>query len=844
MLRPASVIRLYVVRLRARIVQELLAVLGIAIGVALMFSALVANASLTGSIEQLTSGIVGQTRYQLAARGGLGLDEQLVDRVRQLPGVDAAAPILEARAVVAGPKGRRSLLLVGGNPQFAELGGSLIDQFTSAEIARQRAIGLPAPIAGEIGVGSFGDEVTVITAAGASRAIVGGRLQEQDIGSLVRSPVMIVPLAYAQELTGLRHQVTRIFVKPQPGADEQVRRELARLAGVRLDVRAADRDVKVFEQAAMPTNQSTALFATFAALIGFLFALSAVLLTTPQRRRFIDDLRMAGQPPKVVAQLMLFDALVVGVVGVVCGLLLGDVLSRNLFGSVPGYLAFAFPIGAQRLVDWQSVAIASGAGLLAAAVAVLLPVRDVFSRRPFSDRAARPGPANERRAIVIGLVALVLAGLVLLASPDAAAPWWGGMVALTVALLCFLPALLAVSARLVRMAGTRVGGPVPFLALSELGSRAARPRTFALAATGAIAVFASVAIGGAHADLQRGLDASATDIDANAAIWATFPGAPNAFATTPFDVAPATVRSLARLPGVRSVDEYRGAFLDVGDRRVWVLAPPSTALSPIPRSQLVSGGLAAATQRLRSGGWIVLSEAIADGYGVGVGDSITLPAPTPIPLRVAALSTNLGWPPGAVVMSAADFERAWGTRTPSALHVSLTRGAEPGAVRRAVAGALGTSLPLTVETMRERERRHYAASREGLSRLTQIAELVLAAAILAMATAMAGVLWQRRPMLAGIKVDGIRQGTLWRALLLESAVLLGTGCFAGAVTGLVGQVMLSRALEAVTGFPVFYSAGALVAVGTLALVMAVALAVLSVPGWLVVRVSPAPGTAD
>jgi putative ABC transport system permease protein len=840
-LRLSTVAHLYRIRLRARIVQEVLALVGIAIGVALMFSALVANSSLTGSVKQLTSGIVGQTRYQVAARGGEGFDQRALERVRALPGVRDAAPVLEARAVVVGPSGRKPVLLVGGDPRFAQIGGPLLRQFTSRDLARQEAIVMPAPIAREIGA-TFGREVEVITGAGLTRTFLAGQLQEPDIGSLVRSPVVLAPLAYAQKLSGLSGRVTRIFVLPRRGADTRVRAALDRLAAGRLNVRQADAEVRVFEQAALPTNQSTALFATFAALIGFLFSASAVLLTVPQRRRFIADLSMAGHPPKVVVQIMLFDALVLGTTGALAGLALGDLLSRSLFSSVPGYLAFAFPIGAQRIIDWQSVALAVTAGFLAAIVAVLAPVREIFAQRPSAQAPSAP-PGYARRLLGVGATCLASAAAVLVTGPDGAVAWWGAMVALTIALLCLLPALFDLSASGLGLLGRRIQSPVPFLALTELGSRAARTRTLALGATGAIAVFASVAIGGARADLQRGLDASASDIDSNAAVWATFPGAPNSFATTSFAVDGVLAR-IERLPGVRAAREYHGGFLDIGQRRVWVLAPPAQAQSPIPPTQLLHGHLKPATQRIRSGGWAVLSEAVADERRVDIGDSIMLPTPVPIRLRVAAVSTNLGWPPGAVVMNPADYARAWGSSAPSALHVSLDRDADPLMVEAAVGRALGARLPLTVETKRERERRHFAASREGLSRLTQISALVLGAAVLAMATAMAGVLWQRRPMLASLKVDGLREGSLWRALLLESGFLLGTGCLAGAVFGLAGQVMLSHALEAVTGFPVFYAAGALIAVATLVLVTAVALAILAVPGWMVVRVRPATGSAD
>ncbi|HEY7933177.1 MAG TPA: hypothetical protein VID48_05060, partial [Solirubrobacteraceae bacterium] len=83
----ANLAHLYVVRLKARIVlvQECFAVLGIAIGVALLFASQVADTSLNGSVRQLTSELVGNMQFQLHARSSSGLDERLVRRVSNLP---------------------------------------------------------------------------------------------------------------------------------------------------------------------------------------------------------------------------------------------------------------------------------------------------------------------------------------------------------------------------------------------------------------------------------------------------------------------------------------------------------------------------------------------------------------------------------------------------------------------------------------------------------------------------------------------------------------------------------------------------------------------------------------
>ena len=58
------------------LIQESLAVLGIAVGVALLFASQVASQSLDGSVRQLTHQLVGSTQYQLDARGPTGFPKR------------------------------------------------------------------------------------------------------------------------------------------------------------------------------------------------------------------------------------------------------------------------------------------------------------------------------------------------------------------------------------------------------------------------------------------------------------------------------------------------------------------------------------------------------------------------------------------------------------------------------------------------------------------------------------------------------------------------------------------------------------------------------------------------
>jgi putative ABC transport system permease protein len=835
----SSILRIYRARLRVRVVlvQELLAVLGLAVGVALLFSSQVASTSLNSSVAQLSRDLVGNMQWQLEARGPRGFSAGVLRTVRAMPGVAEALPVLEEQADVIGPRGRESVELLGSAPRFAHAGGPLLRHFSAEKLEHQQALALPAPVADAIGAESL-LPIEIQVGTHITSTLLGATLQRADIGDLVNSPVAVAPVAYAEQLAGTNGRVTRIFVRAKTGHDREVHSALLGLADGALNVEPADFDSTLFAKAAAPANQAAELFSAISSLVGFMFAFNAILITTQLRRNLIRELRRHGATRWTTLSTLLFDALVLGVLGSALGLLLGDLVSAALSRSNPGYLSYAFPVGSGRVVSWQSIALAVGAGLVAAAVGVLTPLRGELAR-PRRQTADRSRLLEERHAgwigprVATGAACVVATTVILLADPAGAIV---GSVLLAFALLLLLGPLLNVLIRELDRVSQRLSSPATRLAAIELRAPVTHTRSLAIAATGAIAVFGSVAIQGAHRNLQRGLDRTAAEMNRVTDLWVSPAGAANTLGTTAFT--PGDAARLASLSSVRSLATYRGGFLDIGDRRAWMIAPPSSSPWLLPASQLARGSLRLANERLRAGGWAVVSEAIAREHHLRIGQTLRLPAPIPTSFRIAALSTNVGWPPGAVFINSADYARAWGSSAASAYNIDLKPGISLAKGRKAVETALGAHSGLDVQTARQREQQWRASSRQGLSRLSQIALLVLIAAVLAMAGATAAMIWQRRPHLAYLKRQGYRRSVLWRALLYENSLLLAASCTIGAVFGLYGQLLLTHALASVTGFPVVFSIGVPVALWSVALVSLAAASIVAIPGYFAARVTP------
>jgi putative ABC transport system permease protein len=832
--RLSMLVHLYRVRLRSHAVQELLAGSGIAVGVALVLGVLVANTSLTSSAGELVHQVVGSARLQLAARSPEGFDERLAQTVRRLPGVRAAAGVLRESISVAGPRGRQAVQLVGVSPGVVTLGGLGTRDFGPGGFRLAGGLLVSGEVAGATGA-EPGEAVDVLAFGAAHRVGVGAVLGFSPFGALASSPVTIALLSAAQQLTGLKGRLTQVLVEPRRGADRLVASELRGLAAGRLDVLPADNELRLLDQAIRPNDQSTSLFAAISVMVGFLLALNAMLLTVPERRRFVAELRMQGYDWRQILVLLAFQACVLGVTASAAGVLLGELLSHAFFHRIPAYLITAFPIGTQQTLHTGTVLLALGCGVLATVLASLSPVFDLRPSRPtdavFRDRIGGSEALAQRttlRLAFAGISAIVLVSVLVLIAPSLTI--FGG-VALALTTLCVIPSLFTGLARGLQWAAEHVRSSALILVVSEL--RATTTRAVALAGIAGLAVYGSVAIGGARADLTRGLDVNFAEYLRTADVWVTTGG--NDLTTNSFrDEGAAT--AIARSPLVASVRAYQGGFLDVGPRRMWIIGRPPGDNSSIPASQLLHGDGARAGRLLRQGGWATISDGFAGERHLRVGASFLLPTPAgPARLGVAAITTNLGWSPGAIILSSTDYQRYWETQNPSALEVNLRAGVTPAAGRRAVTQALGARHGLGIQTFDERRTQYAADSRQGLQALSEIAALLLIAAALAVASALSAAIWQRRARLASLKIQGYDTAQLWRALVLESTVVLGIGCAVGATAGVLGHALASRWLRLTTGFPAPFAVGYGQVALTLVLLAVIALAVIALPGLAAAR---------
>lgn len=849
LLPPAALIHFYRRRLRAHGVQELLAGVGIAAAVALVLAAGVAQSSVTGSTRRIVHTVVGPANLQLRARGPEGFPEAMLGRVERLSGVRRAAALLERSVRVIGPHGHSATVyLAGAEASLGVLDG--LGRTLPLNALAPGTISLSRSLADTLGASALGGEQSRVTLVlgGVRRAVhVGALIDAEAVGPLADASVAVMDLSSMQRLLGQPAHVSRILIQTSASARDQVERELRALAGPRLIVGGAEQDVTQLQQALGPSSQASALFAVIGALLGFLFAFNAILLTIPERRQAVADLRLAGTTRSAIVQLVSFQALCLGVASSIVGLLGGYALSRWVFHESTGYLAQAFTLSGGTVVGAGSVLVAGLGGVAVTWLASALPLLDLRSRRAPDAIYMRGGEAAnrlsrgaQRTLFALALVLLAAASAIFALAPSAAL---AASVALALALVLAIPlafaGVLAFAGKLSERSQI-----LPTLTLALAGVRATTLRSLALAATGAVALFGSVALGGARANLLSGIHQFAHSYAADAPIWVGEAGDNQATMELAGDGGAARI---ARLPDVAAVQRFQGGFLTIGARRAWIIARPPSGARHLLSTQTLGGASAArrAERRLAAGGWIAVSRQIASERHVRVGSAFTLPTPSgPRAYRVAALTTNLAWSPGVVLMGSEDFARAWQSSAPTALAVHPRPGVSLPAVEREIRAALGSDRALEVASAATRERKIDALTGEGLSQLGLVSTLLVLAAILALAAALASSIYQRRIALAGLRLAGAPPARLRRILLVEATLMLATGCLTGALVGFYGQFVIDAYLRHVTGFPVAGAGAGARPVELLALVLGAALALAALPGWRAANVPPSLALAE
>jgi len=324
--------------LTAHKLRTFLTTLAILLGVAMISGTFVLTDQINRGFDEIFSEAFKGTDVTITRKaeftsqfGGTSeaLSENLVDEVRAVDGVKAAYGYVSGAGAVA----------VDG--EVAQTGGSptLFFSYVPSEISQSTYVqGDPPQADGEVGIIqklaedkklSLGSPLQVITETDVYEARVSGVFTFASASSLGGSILINPTLADAQRWFDLEGKVSEIDVQAEPGTSpetlaDRVREAVPDYAEVKTgEQAAADQTKQVSEAIGQFLTPVLLSFGGVAVLVGAFIIFNAFSMTVAQRRREFAMLRALGASRRQVLWSITGEALVMGVLASVAGLLAG-----------------------------------------------------------------------------------------------------------------------------------------------------------------------------------------------------------------------------------------------------------------------------------------------------------------------------------------------------------------------------------------------------------------------------------------------------------------------------------------------------------------------------------------
>ena len=768
-----------------------LSIVGVALGIAVLYASLATDAGIAASIDRTVRDLVGRADLRVESFGPSGLSADTLADIEAAPGVAIAAPALQKRTylepgvndpdafappvtvlgIEPGPEASvHDLVLASGRPLSGpDASEALVTQTLAAAngtdlggvVTFQDADGAPVDLTV---VGILAGDGPIVGSAGRTVILPLGRMQ-----GLFDDPT-----------------VNRVDIVAGEGATPA---EAATAIGLALTsqpyVLSSPSDVAASLRGSTADFRSTtALIAAVALFVGAFLIFNTLSMTVSERVRELGLLRAAGATRRQLVAFVGVQAGVLGILGSALGLVAGFVLAELMaidlrtIGSIPF-----------ERVDPSlgSIVAVVAVGLGVTMAAAVEPARRAGSIPPVEALRDRIDPATARRARLgwlIGVFVVVgIAGLF-------AWPRDAGITGLARSGLVYLVLFGAVlvAPLLVGVLGRLAGLPFrAFLRVEERLARASivRDRSRTTLTVGALAIGLAmvVAVGGvAH---QSRLAASAW-------LAEVIPGDELVTSIRPVGLDEDVVDDLAAVDGVARVSPF--ALFEVARNgvRMDAAAVVGADLLADGRLRFIDGDRSAALTGLDLGGVAVLPRSVAERTGLTVGSTLTLAVGEGhvVDLRVAGIAerTLPGHVGEAVLVGWPDATDVFGVEGADVFAIRYAPGEMTDARPRLEAVARNAALePNSLETV--------AGAVD--TALGQVFGLFDALALVAVVVAALGIVntltvsvLERVRELGILRAAGMTRGQVRRTVVVEAGILGIIGSALGVLTGLVAGAIL------------------------------------------------------
>lgn len=773
-----------------------LAILGVALGVAVVVSIDLANASARRAFALSTETITGRTTHQIVGGPG-GLDEALYRRVRVDLGLRDSAPVVEGYAAALDHPGL-TLHILGIDPlaeapfrSYLPSSGATASGDLTALFVQPGTALISADTARANGLKS-GDSLNIRIGPRSQRATIIGLLEPEDEASRrALDGLLIADVATAQEWLGSVGRLTEIdLILPEGDAGTALAERVAALLPPGAQLTRPALRVQAIEQMTAAFELNLTALSMLALIVGMFLIYNTITFSVVQRRGLIGTLRCLGVTRRQIFALVLSEALIVGVVGALAGVALGVALGRGLIGLVTRTINDLYFSVSVREVAIDGVSLIKGfllglgATLIAAAVpaveATYTPPRTVLRRSSYEERVRGLVPW----AAAAGAGLLALGGALLAVPSKSLVLSFAALFAITIGAAALTPLVTLLLMRAARPAMGALFGLLGRMAARDVVATLSRTSVAIAALMIAVSVTIGVGlmVGSFRQTVVQWLDASLrADI---------FVSAPGLTSDNRLDapLPPDVVERLSQAPGVERARRYRRATVEGQFGPTNIVALEVSEEQDRRSFQLAEGDAAAAWAGFDRGD-VMVSEPLAYRRGLHPGDTLRLLTDHgERAFRIAGVFYDYGSDQGVVMMPLATYQAAWDDRAISSLALYAAPSADVDALVQQLRGRLDAGQIVNIRSNRALREASLAIFDRTFAITTVLQLLATIVAFVGILSALMALQLERARELGMLRANGLTPRQLWGVVITQTGLI---GLTAGLLSIPVGVTLAS-----------------------------------------------------
>lgn len=771
--------------------QTLLSIVGIMLGIAVVISIDIANHSANKAFELSMESVSGKATHQIIGNH-IGLPDSIFKLIKRKFYIEKAAPVVEKFVRIKG-NSSQTFTLIGIDPFYEQPFRDYTGNFRSQEI---------------FNLSSFmTDKGAVILSRNTSERIalkVGDKFQIEvdgkpidltligiiDAGSETKNKLIenliICDIGNAQSISGISNNLTRIDLILNDD-DTALIEELKKSLPESVRFQQSNTRSETGKQMTDSFRINLTAMSLLALIVGMFLIYNTITFSVVRRRNLIGLLRSIGVTRKEIFQLVMFEAITVGVIGTILGIALGILLGNGIIKLVTNTINDMYFVLQVQEISISTISIVKGfgIGLSATLVSAYKPASDATKVAPRTVLIRSENEQNINKnsfKYFIFAIALSIVGVVILLLDSKNIYFsYMGIAPIILAFALITPSFLIISMKIAAPIMKKLFGSIGKMAARGISNQLSRT-TIAVAAL-SIAVSAAIGVGTMVSSFRHTV-VDWLNFRLKADIYASVPTMVSRFNDGSFDFTIAD--SIANLPYVTAMNMYRENQINHNGRIKHILAAKVQSFSyeSFKDNKLPNDVL---WNKFINEEGVFVSESYAFKNDTKVGDTLDIPTNAGIKFfPVIGIFIDFSSDIGLIMMNLANYRKHFNDSLLSGLAVFVDDKSKIDKVMEDMREAAGDDLNFIVRS----NRLLIDSSVEIFDRtflITNVLQLLaIIVAFIGILSALMALQLEKAKELGVLRAIGMIPSQLWKMVILQTGLM---GIIAGILAIPLGNIL-------------------------------------------------------